>query len=79
MNFLVNLTPRRREPQRVINSQVMVVSSNLAPLKALKARCVEDNPQGGCSSDIASSYFFRSSKVTEHVTSWVNGGGFRIK
>ena len=34
---------------------------------------------GGCSSDIASSYFFRPSKVTEHVTSRVSGGEFRIK
>ena len=29
----------------------------------------------GCSSDIASSYFFRPSKVTEHVTSRVGVGG----
>ena len=28
----------------------------------------------GCSPDIASSYFFRPSKVTEHITSRVTGG-----
>ena len=31
----------------------------------------------GFSSDIASSYFFRPSKVTEHVTSRVSGGEFK--
>ena len=35
--------------------------------------------EGGCLSDIASSYFFYPSKVTEHVTSRVSGGKFRIK
>ena len=33
----------------------------------------------GCSSDIASSYFFRSRKVTEYVTSRVSGGEFKTK
>ena len=32
-----------------------------------------------CLSGIASSYFFRPSKVTEHVTSRVSGSEFRIK
>ena len=32
-----------------------------------------------CSSDIAPTYFFHPSKVTEHVTSKVSGGKFRIK
>ena len=33
----------------------------------------------GCLSDIASSYFLRPSKVTEHVTSRVIGGEFKTK
>ena len=37
----------------------------------------------GCSSDIAfdiaSSYYFRASKVTEHVISRVSGGEFKTK
>ena len=33
----------------------------------------------GCSSDIASSYYFRASKLTEHVTSRVSGGEFKTK
>ena len=33
----------------------------------------------GCSSDIASSYIFHTSKVTEHVTSQVSADEFRIK
>ena len=33
----------------------------------------------GCSSDIASSFIFRSSKVVEHVTSRVSGSEFRVK
>ena len=32
-----------------------------------------------CSSDIASSYYFRASKVTEHVTSRVSVGEFKTK
>ena len=32
----------------------------------------------GCSSDIAS-YYFRLSKITEHVTSRVSGGEFKTK
>ena len=34
---------------------------------------------GGCSSDIASSYWFRSNNVTEHVTSRVSGDKFKTK
>ena len=33
----------------------------------------------GCSSDVASSYIYCPSKVTEHVASWVSGGQFKIK
>ena len=33
----------------------------------------------GYSSDIASSYYFRASKVKEHVTSRVSGGEFKTK
>ena len=32
-----------------------------------------------CSSEIASSYYFRPNKVMEHVTSWVSGGKFKTK
>ena len=32
-----------------------------------------------CTMRIASSYIFRSSKVTEHVTSRVSGGEFRVQ
>ena len=40
---------------------------------------VSKSAHRGCSSDIASSYYFRASKVTEHVTSGVNGGKFKTK
>ena len=33
----------------------------------------------GCSSDTASSCYFRPIKVTEHVTSRVSGGEFKTK
>ena len=37
------------------------------------------NSYRGCSSDIASSYYFRPSKVMEHVTLRVSGGEFKTK
>ena len=40
---------------------------------------VSKSVHGGYSSDIATSYYFRASKVMEHVTSRVSGGEFKTK
>ena len=58
----------------------------ISPLNASRKQLVSEGFKivklillGGCSSDIASSYFFRPSKVTEHVTSRVSMGEFKTK
>ena len=40
---------------------------------------VSETVHRGCLSDIASSYYFCASKVTEHVTSRVSGSEFKTK
>ena len=54
---------------------------NHLSLNAIRGKISKlDNPSlRGCSSDIASSYFFRPSKVTEHVASRVSAGEFKTK
>ena len=60
------------------------INSNMVQLGTRILHCdiminLDKSSMKGCSSDIASSYIFRSSKVTEYVTSRVSGGEFRTK
>ena len=56
-----------------------MVEKYLKSSLSYKTLISEKPASGGCSFDIASSYYFCPSNVTEHVTSRVSGGEFKTK
>ena len=65
--------------QRGLIHDIILLQSFLTVEASMADRCKYTNILGGCSSDIASSYFFLCKSSSVHVTSRVSGGEFKIK